>query len=266
MNPDSLLGALVLGVVQGITEWIPVSSEGAVATTYTLLFDRPVAEAVRYGLWLHLGTAAAAVIYFRKELYSLAREVVARRSARSPVLRFLVVATAVSAVVGLPVLLLLDEVSSRAGGAALALIGVFLIVTGLLQLYQNNMGTRSRDEADSKDAALTGVAQGLSVLPGFSRSGSTIAVLLARKVSPKEAMVLSFLLSIPASIGAAVFAGADAGLFVDRWALVGLVVAGVVGLATLKLLVGVAARVNFGKFVLIAGVAIIAAAVWEILR
>lgn len=266
MTPDSFWGALILGVVQGITEWIPVSSEGAVATTYTLLFDRPVSEAVRYALWLHLGTAGAAIIYFRRELLSLAGEVLTRPTKPSPILRFLIVATVVSVVIGLPILWALDAVSAWLGGAAMGLIGVFLIVTGLMQIYQKRTGERRREDANAADAALTGIAQGLAVLPGLSRSGSTVGVLLARRISPTEALVLCFLLSIPASIGASVFAGADAGLFISRWALVAVLVSGLVGLATLKLLMGLAARVNFGKFVLIAGVAIVGAAVWEILR
>lgn len=266
MTPDSPVGAVILGIVQGITEWIPVSSDGAVTATYTYLFKRPVAEAVRYAFWLHLGTALAATWYFRREIIALLRQFFARRGRLTPKMWFLLVATVVGGVVALPFLIALDEISTLVGGAAMALVGVFLIVTGLIQIPRRRAGTRTREQVTTMDATLTGVAQGLSILPGLSRSAGTIGVLLARKVDAKEAMVLSFILSIPATLAAAVWAGADSGLYLSRNAVIGVAVAAVVGLATLKLLLAAAERINFGKFVLIAGIAIVGAAVWEILR
>lgn len=72
MSPDSALAAVILGAVQGVTEWIPVSSDGAIATTSRYLFGSSLSEGVRMAFWLHLGTTLAATIYFRSAILAIA--------------------------------------------------------------------------------------------------------------------------------------------------------------------------------------------------
>ena len=107
--------AVLLGVVQGVTEWLPISSEGAVAAVYSLLRNTSLSEAVAYALWLHLGTAFSALVAFRGQVRDLIKEVTSTPLAPSPLLRFLVVATVISAAIAVPLLLLLDEFSERTG-------------------------------------------------------------------------------------------------------------------------------------------------------
>jgi undecaprenyl-diphosphatase len=114
------------------------------------------------------------------------------------------------------------------------------------------------------DAVLTGIAQGLAVLPGLSRSGLTVAILLGRGMDRTEALAVSFLMSIPASLGAALFAGLKSDGLRTVEGVVGAVVAMVVGLASIRLLLYVAHRANFFWFVLLAGVAIMAGGVMQI--
>ena len=116
------------------------------------------------------------------------------------------------------------------------------------------------------DAALTGIAQGFAALPGLSRSGLTVAVLLARNVDRREALVLSFLLSVPASLGAGFYAALSDDVAMSGSAFVAVAVAAVVGFATIRALMAVAERVNFAYFVMAVGVSIVAGAVWQGLR
>ena len=174
-GPDGLLAALLLGTLQGVTEWLPISSEGAVAATYSLAYDRPLDEAVSYALWLHLGTAVSALIAFRMEVAAVVREAVSLPRNPSPLLRFLVVGTVVSGVIGVPVLMGLDEISEVGGSAAMLLVGVLLLATAAYQSRMQRSGLRGRDDLGNRDATLTGVAQGLAALPGLSRSGLTVA-------------------------------------------------------------------------------------------
>ena len=113
------------------------------------------------------------------------------------------------------------------------------------------------------DAALTGIAQGLSTLPGLSRSGLTVSALLARQVDRREALVLSFLLSIPASLGAGLYSAYDGEIYTSGSAIVAVVVAAAVGFVTIRALMTVAERVNFGLFVVVVGLSIIGGALWQ---
>ena len=298
--------AAVLGFLQGLVEWLPVSSEGVVAGVYALIFDASLDDAVRFALWLHVGTVPSVLIALRRDIMDIVREFLTRPHTPSPTLRFLVVATLVSGVVGLPLLLALSDISSLGGTAATGLIGCFMLVTGYVQLRRREESdehvreelnlvdsllvgvaqglsvipglSRSgmtvatllrpregsdehvREELNLVDSLLVGVAQGLSVIPGLSRSGMTVAVLLSRRVDAKRALTLSFLLSVPASLAASIYVGIDSGLVFEWDAILAAGVAFVVGLVTIRGLMAVAMRVNFGWFVVAMGAFMMAGA------
>ena len=170
---------------------------------------------------------------------------------------YLVVSTVVSAVIGLPLLLSIEELSTRLGAAAMGLVGLLMFVTGGLQLRRNVPGARDRHEVTPVDAVIAGIGQGFAVLPGLSRSGLTVSILLARNVDNREALVLSFLMSIPASLGAGLYASVDGGLFTSGSALIAAGIASVVGFITIRALLAVAGRVNFGWFAIVLGAVII---------
>lgn len=256
--------ALLLGLLQGLTEWLPVSSQGVVTVAQTALLDRTLSEAVAYALWLHAGTACAALVALRREAWGVVRDAIAAPLSPSPRLRFLVIGAVVSAVVGIPLLLALGEVSDRLGAAGMGVVGVLMIVTGALQLWCPGEAAQGRTEPTTVDALAVGVAQGLAALPGLSRSGLTIAALLGRRIERGEALVLSYLMSIPASLGAGVFALVDGGV-VSTWpALVATAVAFGVGLVTIRALLAFAQRVNLGGFVAVTGAVMVAGAVWQV--
>ena len=257
--------AILLGVIQGVFEWLPVSSEGLVAAAYSALEARPLDEAVNYALWLHLGTVPSVVVVFWKDLVRAVREFLARPTRPSSFPSFLIVAVAVSAVIGFPILLALQELSDALGAAAMGVVGALLLVTGFVQLRRNESGTRDRTKLTTTDGLLAGVAQGVAVLPGLSRSGMTIAVLLGRRIDRREALVLSFLMSIPAGLGAGIYAAFDSEFTLSTEAFVATSVAFVVGLVTIKGLLAIAQRINFGLFVVLVGVTVLAGAAWQAL-
>ena len=257
--------AVLLGVLQGVAEWLPVSSEGLVAAAYSLLEGESLDEAVGYALWLHVGTMPAALVVLRREGAALAREVWRWPKQPSSLLLFLVVSTLLSMAVALPLVLLLGELSGLVGASAMGLVGVLMLVTGALQVRGGRPGDRDRTRLALPDALLAGVAQGLSVLPGFSRSGLTVAALLGRGVDKREALVVSFLMSIPASAAAATYAVLSSGFALSAEAVAAAAVAFVVGLAAIRALLAFAQRVNLGLFVLLVGLAMTGAAVWDAL-
>jgi undecaprenyl-diphosphatase len=256
---DPRLVAVLVGLVQGVLEWLPVSSEGSVALVLTLVADADPAIAVQYALFLHAGTALAAASYYRGEIVDALRQVPAllgqsETRARAPFaaetadVAFLAVATVVSGVVGIAAYLALaDLASDLAGGAFVALIGGLLVVTGVVQRVADERAGGVKTDPDALDAVLVGILQGLAILPGVSRSGTTVSALLLRGHEGVETLRLSFLLSIPAALGAGALVFADTGLpgITPAAAGIALGVSAVVGYLTVGALVALVERVAF---------------------
>lgn len=251
---DALLLAVVVGVVQGVFEWLPISSEGNVAIVLTVVFDRSPTDAVRFSLFLHAGTAIAATVYYREtivELVGTLRSWHPRAAFDVPMaeVSFLGVATVVSGLVAFAAYTLLESVVSElTGGAFVALIGVLLILTGGFQRIAADTDWVGRTNPDPVDAMLVGALQGLAVLPGVSRSGTTVGALLLRGHPGPSAFRLSFLLSIPAALGAGALVVLDVGgvpAVAPTPAIIALGVSAGVGYLTIDALMRLVARVSF---------------------
>lgn len=248
------LVAAGVGLVQGLLEWLPVSSEGAVALVLAAL-GAPATTATRYALFLHAGTAVAATAYYRTELRALLGDVRGWRprgafEAEDAELSFFAVATLVSALVGIAGFLALSELAERAaGGAFVAAIGLLLLATGAFMRVADRRAVGRREIPGPLDAALVGVLQGLAVLPGVSRSGTTVAALLLRGHDGPAALRLSFVLSIPAAAGAGLLVVASDGLpgVAPGPAALALAVGAIVGYATVDALVRVVRRIAFWR-------------------
>jgi len=248
----ALLVAILVGLVQGVFEWLPISSEGNVALALTLVGRSPE-RAVAFALFLHLATALSATVYYRDRLAAVVRLVPEwhpndARAGEMATITFLAVGTVVSGVVGIAAYATLNAVvSALTGGLFVVLVGVLLIGTGLFQRLSGSPGLGAREVPTLGDAVLVGVAQGIAILPGISRSGMTAGALLVRGYDGPTAFRLSFLLSIPAALGAGAVAYADVGLggVAPSSAVVALVVAAVVGYATIDALMRVVERVSF---------------------
>lgn len=262
-----VLSVLVLGAIQGITEWLPVSSEGVLTLAQLHLLGRSFEESLSMAIWLHSGTLLAALIYFRAEIARLIRSLPAwtLRRVGAPkyeraLLDFLAIATVATAAMGAPLLALSLEMELLSA-AATALIGVLLIATGLVQIAVPKFGERTIGQLTWKDAGIVGFVQGLAALPGLSRSGFTVAALLLRGYGEAEALTISFIMSIPVILGAQVLLELGGPFAVD-WtvAVAGLASSGAVGWATIALMIKLARSVPFWAFAIMLGLISLAAA------
>ncbi len=260
----TLSEALLLGLIQGLAEWLPVSSEGIVTATYSLAFGAPLPDALNFSLWLHLGSIPSAIAAFRSDIWRLLQEIAKRPAHPSPITAYLILATLVSAPVGLLLLAGILEFSERLGTAAMIAVGTLMLATGALLLRSGAGGKRARQDLKWPDAVLTGIAQGLAALPGLSRSGLTISALLWRGVDKREALTLSFLLSVPANAAAGLYAALTSDYYASPQAAAALALSALVGFATIKSLIALAQKINFGWFVLLIGAGIAASALWAL--
>lgn len=193
----------LLGLVQGLTEFLPVSSSGHLALGQALLGVESPGLALEAAV--HLGTLGAVLLYFGGDLLALAGGLATDRAARRYVL-LLALGTLPVALVGL----LLGEVLEGAFASPRAVGGAFLGTALLLGLGAWAARRARRETVTVGDAGAVGVAQALALLPGISRSGATVAAGLLRGLSPASAARFSFLLSIPAIGGASALALARA--------------------------------------------------------
>ena len=136
-------------------------------------------------------------------------------------------------------------------------VGVAMLVTGLVQLRYRVFNDRPASELNFVDGIVAGIAQGVSVIPGFSRSGMTISALTLRGIDRREILALSYVMSMPVSLGAALWIGITQGFAWSVEALLSAVIAFVIGLFTIKLLISVSSKVNLGLFIIVMGLFII---------
>ena len=233
-----LIQAIVLGLMQGVIEWLPISSQGQVMVTALALFNIPVGKALSYSIFLHIGTLIAAVIYFRKEL----RELIGLREKK--LRNFLGIAVIASAITAIPSYLLLTNIL-ESGFALMIAIALFLIVTGVIQLKAKS---GREGEMNKRNALFLGLGQGFSVLPGISRSGVTTSVMLFEGFTPEKAFRLSFLLSIPSVLIAEIGFGLVETIEFELNLIISIIIAAVIGLISMDLFIRAARRINFSLF------------------
>ncbi|MCG3109343.1 Undecaprenyl-diphosphatase [Metallosphaera sp. J1] len=201
-----ILVGIVLGLVQGISEWLPISSKTQVLIASTFLLGLPFSLAYSFGLFMEIGTIFAAVIYFRREIVRLFKAMVGRGTALDlKLLKFVIIITVITGMVGVPLyLFVIDLVTSAVVGIPMTILGIILILDGVV-IYltrRRYVPRRGLEELGWRDMVIIGLAQGLAALPGVSRSGMTTSAMILLGVKPEEAFRLSFISLIPAALGA----------------------------------------------------------------
>jgi undecaprenyl-diphosphatase len=198
----SLIEAIVLGILQGLTEFLPISSSAHQLIVPAMLgWEDPGAA---FTAVTQLGTEAAVLIYFRNDIWSIATVWV--RSLYRPVLRstaharmgwYLIVATIPIGLLGL-----VFESQIENGARDLYLVGTVLIVFGLVLGYADRVGKHERElgQISTRDGLLIGLAQSLALIPGVSRSGATMSAGLLLGLERAAAARFSFLLAVPAVV------------------------------------------------------------------
>ncbi len=203
---SDVLKAIILGVVQGLTEFLPVSSTGHLIITEKALGVSQDALGLPFDATIHLGTLAAVLVYFRVTIADLARSwfasVRARRWDISPSSRLawlLIIGTIPGAIIGI----ILEHPAEHAFRSP-TLVAVMLMVFCIPMYLAERYGRQDRDldDATVKDALILGFAQSIALVPGVSRSGVTIVAAMFDGFKREQAAVFTFLLSGPIIAGA----------------------------------------------------------------
>lgn len=237
----SIFAFLLLGFLQGVFEWLPVSSEGIVALTSQLINIE--FKPIEMGLFLHLGTLLAVVCYFWPDWWKIIK------GQNKKLLKFLILTTLISLIVGFPLYKLIEDVSIGLG--LLLLTGLALLATSFLRKRQESLFANFAKI--KKPILIVGLLQGLSIIPGFSRSGATIFGLsLSQDKKPQEILKISYLLAVPVGfLSNAYLLITNPRLGTSAWP--ALIVSFLVGLLALRVLFAWAKRINFAKFTFIFG-------------
>jgi len=258
----SIWMAVFLGLVQGIAEFLPISSSGHLAILQNLFHvnqNQSAGSLLLFDVLLHTGTLVAVIFAFRKDIANILRglflssreargsEAQLKGSSARKLFWMLVLAT-VPLVIAIP---FQSRVDALMGSTVF--VGAMLILTGAL-LFVSDRFTRGRKterEMRVSDAVAVGICQAIAIVPGLSRSGTTISAGMASGLDREFAVKFSFLLSIPAVLGATVVSLLGAlkdGVQLNFSYLVGAMVAAVVGYFAIRFVRGLAKRGKFGRF------------------
>lgn len=203
-----LIYSAIVGIVQGISEWLPISSKTQVLITSMYLMHLTFQQAYTFGLFMEIGTILAAVIYFRRELLTLLKAIVGKSGVQGrSLLVYVLTATIVTGAIGAPLYLFADNITGLSVGIPMLIIGLVLIGDAFFirhsrKKHSQKPNTRKFSSLRFREYVFVGIAQGIAALPGVSRSGITTSLLLLMNVEPDEAFRLSFLIGIFAAAGA----------------------------------------------------------------
>ncbi|MEO3992965.1 MAG: undecaprenyl-diphosphate phosphatase [Desulfurococcaceae archaeon TW002] len=227
---------VVIGFLQGVFEWLPVSSKTVLMLFASFIGGVSLLESYLLALALQGGTIIAAVVFFRGVFVRVFRY--------SHLLEFLLVSTFVTGILGLPIYFITYILLPNLD------LSITTLLVGLILLFQYFMrrkrgeGVKTINNINLVDSVLFGVAQSFAVLPGVSRSGSTIIALIFMNYKLEDAMKLSFLASIPANLGGTLLVLYTSRTVVEPTSnlLVAFLVSAVVGLLTIKYLLRVSLK------------------------
>jgi len=207
----SIIQSIILGIIQGLTEFIPISSSGHLVLVPNLLgWEISPEESFVFNVLLQVATLVAVFAYFWKDIISITRTTIQDIIAKQPIAHpesrlawLLVVATLPASIIGL----LINGTLQKAFDSPLV-TSIFLLVTAALLTAAERLGKRSRTLSETTwiDAIWIGISQILALFPGISRSGATITGGMTRDLDRPAAARFSFLMSIPIMIAAGLFA------------------------------------------------------------
>ncbi len=237
-----MLNAIFWGIIQGLTEFLPISSSGHLVLIPALLGQEGPDLAT--SAMLHLGTLVAVLVYYRSDIARLAKF---DRPARK-IITLIVIGSIPAAILGLAFEDRIEDLIADPKVVAIMLIvtGVILLLTALLRL-----GDRRMQDLGVPDSVIIGLAQATALIPGISRSGMTISAGLTRGVERTEAARFAFLLGIPVIAGAGLLQMVDvlaAGESIPAEVWVGMAAAALSGYAAIAILLKALARVGLTPF------------------
>ena len=222
----NILDILILGIVQGLTEWLPISSSGHLVLFHSFLGIQPN---IAFDLALHLGTLLAVFFFFWKDLWKMLLALLRWKTKHYhfKLTGYVFVASLITGIFGL---LFYDSVQPFFGNVAA--VAVFLMVNGIFLIFVNRF--LGRHPVGLLSSFAVGLGQVVSLLPGISRSGTTTGIGILVGIKREEAFRFSFLLSIPAIIGANLYSLQKEAFVFSSLTFVGILVACVTGLLALQ--------------------------------
>ena len=269
-----ILQAIIMGIVQGLSEFLPISSSAHLVISsniYKIItgieLSQESSQEIFLDIMLHLGTLIAVLIYFRKDIYEIIKAFINGiktrdfSSSESKLALYILFGTMITVIIAFP----LHTVAEKLVFSP-AIVGILLIFTGILLFSSEAFSKKLNEKYDNinlKTAVIMAIAQGIAALPGFSRSGLTIAAGLFNKRQRVTAARYSFLLSIPIILGASMlypFIKIDMAEFTQyNWSAIlsGTVVSAIVGYLCIKYFlkfVGKYSLAFFGYYCIIIGV------------
>jgi len=237
----TLIEGTILGIVQGLTEFLPISSSGHLVLGQEILgIEQPGSE---FEILVHLGTLASILVVFFDDIKSLLSSM-GSKSTQTFIL-FLLIGTLPTVIVGLGFKDIFETLFEN-----VTAVGAALLFTGAV-LVGSSYTTQDTKDHSLLTSVLIGCAQAIAIIPGISRSGMTISCALFIGLPPKEAARFSFLLAIPAISGAGLLTALDMDgsyLLPGPVAIAGLVSSFIVGIAALKWLLGWLEKGKFHYF------------------
>jgi len=252
------LWQIIVALIQGLAEWLPISSEGQLVFYIVNFTSLDSNEILTLVVWLHLGTSLAVIVRYPK----IIRDLLIFKD--RVLLKRLILATIGTAATAIPLYIFLKNNISLFQGTLLnILVGVLLLVTAVILYLPTRQAIDSEQELETRDvtdreALVTGLVQGSAVLPGLSRSGVTVSSLLMQRVDKETALRFSFLMSIPAVLGILVLEIVTGSASLSSVSLVDMVlmeaIVFIVGLLSIEFLLRLARKVNFWKLCLVLAV------------
>lgn len=255
---------LLFALIQGILEWLPVSSEGQTVSLLVYLTGLDPQVALEISIWLHLGTLIAVLVKYRKEIFQYLNY----KNREESVIQwrwFIVFSTIGTVITGVPCFFLVRYyiTSPNVGEYIMLVIGVALLVTAFLLYYSGKQKREGKqiEELSRVQMTTSGLLQGFSIIPGISRSGITMSGLLLMNTNKEDTVKGSFLMSIPAVLGGFILnliaVAIEGGNFfpIEWWQLlIAVLVTAVIGYLTMELFVFIARKYNFALICLILGI------------
>jgi len=271
------LNAIILGIIQGLTEFLPVSSSGHLAILHEVLGFETESN-IFFDVILHFGTLIAVVFFYRNKIADIIRGGLFGTkslfkgkgikesfftSADSKLFSLIIIGSVPTAIIGLTFKEFFEGLADN-----LLYVGLALLTTAILLIFfeLKKNSEKKIDNMSTVDSIIIGIVQGIAIIPGISRSGSTIATGKLLGIEKETAANFSFLLSLPAITGAFLLQFKDAveeGFVYQNYILIGFAAALISGYFSLKLLIWMIKRSNMYYFAVYCGIIAVFAMLWE---
>lgn len=264
---------IILAILQGLLEWLPISSSGQTFIVSMRIFGLSAEQAYSLSIWLHLGTTMAVLLKFRTDFIRIFKTFMFKTYMVEEIdvrkRNWLIYATIGTGITAVPLYFIFKIIISGAftafqGDLITLIISGLLIITGIIllktrKIFGKNTLKDIPKEIIPKDSFISGLIQGVSILPGISRSGVTVSIILLEKYEQESALRLSFLMSVPvaiASIIVDIVLGGSQVLTIlsPLFILISTLISFFVGYLTIGVLLHIAQKISFGYFCVIYGV------------